>query len=116
MTATVISKAVLATSTPDTCVFDLPAEMGAKFDRLSNVRYARMELEKEEKALKKEIAAILPERVKGVKFVLRVAGVIRANIRLDSKTNVKAAALLEAFPEAYEALASESSYDVLTPA
>lgn len=112
----VISKAVLSATTPDTAVFDLPSDMAAKFDELSNVRYARMELEKREKALKAEITDLLPERQKGVKFVLRVAGVIRANVRQDSKTNVSAKALLEAFPEAYEALAKESSYDVVTPA
>lgn len=113
---TVISKAALSATTPDTAVFDLPDNYSKTFDELSNVRYARMELEKREKALKKEITDLLPARVKGIKYVLRCAGVIRANVRMDSKMNVSAKALLEAFPEAYESLANESQYDVMTPA
>jgi hypothetical protein len=115
MTA-VISKTVLASTSTDTAVFDLPSDMASKFDALSEARYNRMEWEKKEKALKKEILAVLPERQKGVKFVLRVAGVIRASVRQDSKTTVKAAELLAAFPEAYEALANTAHYDVVSPA
>lgn len=116
MTAVILTKSVLASQTPDTEVYDLPDEMAAKFDLLSNTRYARMELEKKEKAIKAEILATLPARKKGVKFVLRVAGVVRANVSLRGRTNVSAKALAEAFPEAYNACASETTYDVVDPA
>ena len=99
-----------------TAMFDLPADMAATFDALSEARYARMEAEKREKALKAEILAALPPREKGVKFVLRVAGVIRANVSTRSRTSVNASALLAEFPEAFQALATESTYDTVNPA
>lgn len=114
--AQIITKAQIAQTTKDTALLDLPNEMAAKFDELSLVRYARMEAEKREKELKKEILDSLPEREKGVKFVLRVAGVIRANVSQRGKTTINARALLEAFPEAYEATKFETTFDVLNPA
>lgn len=110
------TKAILSATTPKSATFDLPGTMSGKFDRLSQVRNARLELEAEEKAIKGEILDMLPERAKGIKFVLRVGGVIRANVSKGSRTNVKPTALLEAFPEAYEALATETFYDQVTPA
>jgi hypothetical protein len=112
----VISKAALSATTPDTAVFDLPSELTAKFDRLSEAKYARLELEKEEKRIKKEICALLPERVKGIKYVLRVGGVIRASVTLGHRTTVKGEDLLAAFPEAYEALAQTAYFDTVNPA
>lgn len=111
-------KSTLVSTTNDTEVYDLPAEMGAKFDALSNARYARMEAEKVEKALKAEILATLPARPEGskVKRVLRVAGVVRASIGVGSKENVKVSALREAFPEAAEALVTTATYEIVNPA
>lgn len=115
MTA-VISKAVLSNTTKDTAVFDLPSDLAEKFNRLSEVKYLRLELEKEEKAIKAEILDLLPERVKGVKFVLRVGGVIRASVSKGSRTTVNPSNLLAAFPEAYNALAKTTYFDTVNPA
>lgn len=116
MAQNIITKTQLVSTTKDTALLDLPTEMAAKFDELSLVRYARMEAEKREKELKAEILDSLPERQKGVKFVLRVAGVIRANVSQRGKTTINPKTLLEAFPEAYEACKSETTFDVLNPA
>lgn len=115
MTTATIATPVTATG-EDTLVLDLPDEAADLFDRLSNVKYARQEAEKQEKALKAEILALLPERKRGVKFVLRATGVIRANVTLRSRKNVNQSDLLAGFPEAYEACVSETTFDVLDPA
>lgn len=117
-TVLTVLKSVLVSQTKDTEVYDLPAEFASKFDALSVARYNRMEAEKEEKALKAEILAALPPRPQGskAKRVLRCAGAIRANIGVGSKENVKVSALRAAFPEAAEALVTESTYDIINPA
>lgn len=99
-------------------VYDFPAKFGTTFDALSNARYNRSEWEKKEKALKKELLALLPPRKSGIKFVLRCKNVIRASVRLDSKDKFDHGMLLEAFPEAYNAIVTEDgiSYDVVNPA
>lgn len=111
-------KSTLVSQTNDTEVYDLPDEMAAKFDALSNARYARMEAEKVEKALKAEILSTLPARPQGDKRkrVLRVLGVVRASVGVGSKESVKVADLRAAFPEAAEALVKESFYDIVNPA
>lgn len=114
--AQIITKSQIASTSKDTALFDLPSDMASKFDELSTVRYTRMEAEKREKELKAEILDLLPERQKGVKYVLRVAGVIRASVTQRSKTNISAKDLLAGFPEAYEACKSETSFDVVNPA
>lgn len=120
MTNTVVTlvKSTLVSKNADTEVYDLPADMAAKFDALSNARYLRMEAEKEEKALKAEILATLPARPEKdkTKRVLRVAGVVRASIGVGSKESVKVSDLRAAFPEAAEALVKESFYDIVNPA
>lgn len=113
---TVITKSATTPVSKATEVLDLDAALAPLFDELSNVKYVRQEAEKREKELKAQILASLPARTKGVKFVLRVGGVIRANVSLRSRTTIKNADLLAAFPEAYAACANETDYDVLDPA
>lgn len=113
---TTVTKSNPVSVSTDTEVYDLPDDMAALFATLSEQRYIRMEAEKKEKAAKAAILAALPDRKKGVKFVLRVAGVIRANVSLRSRVTVNAKDLLAAFPEAYAATSKETEYDVIDPA
>jgi hypothetical protein len=117
-TKTVVLTKSALDSDSETEVYDFPAKFAATFDALSNARYTRQEAEKKEKALKKELTALLPPRKKGVKFVLRCKGVIRAAVRLDVKGKADLAMLLSAFPEAYATCYDPegTQYDVVNPA
>lgn len=116
MTDNVITKSFPTTTAKDTEVYDLPESFADLFNSLSEARYNRMEAEKVEKAAKAQILAVLPERKRTVKFVLRVSGVIRASVSLRARTVVSAKELLAAFPEAYAATSHEVEYDVIDPA
>lgn len=114
----VITKGVLASATPTTEVYDLPEEFAPMLDELSNVRYARAEAQKREKELKAELLDLLPARKLGVKYVFRILGVVKGNVRMDSKDKVDLGLLLTAFPEAYAAIVTPdgTQYDVVNPA
>ena len=114
--AQIITKSVPTATTSDTVIFDLGDDFVSTFDALSEARYMRMEWEKKEKALKAEILNSLPERVRGVKFVLRVAGAIRGNVTLRARTGTDSKALAAEWPEAYEATRTETLYDQINPA
>lgn len=114
----VLTKGVLASATPTTEVYDLPEEYAPMLDELSNVRYARSEAAKREKELKAELLALLPARKLGVKYVFRILGVVKGNVRMDSKDKFNLGLLLSAFPEAYAAVCTPdgTQYDVVNPA
>ena len=116
MTATAVIATPVTETTVETLVIDLPDETADLFDQLSNVKYVRQEAEKKEKALKQQILAMLPEQSRTQKFVLRAKGVIRANVRIGHRPNASLKDLLAGFPEAYEAVVTESEFPVLDPA
>lgn len=104
------------TPVPTTREIDLPDHFGAVLAELSELKHARTEIEKREKILKAEVLAALPPRERGVKFVVRVGGVIRANVNRIVRQGNDRKALAEAFPEAYSATLTETEYDSLNPA
>lgn len=97
----------------NTVLLDLPDEVAAAFDALAEARAAKKEAEAREDAAKALILAALPNRIKGVTFIARVGGALRGKITRQSRVNVNAKDLLAAFPEAYEATAKTSEYDVI---
>lgn len=105
--------ATIATKTTE--IVDLDAEMTAVFDELSEATLARQLAESREKELKAMIMAMIPEdQEPHVTFALRVANSIRGKVSVRSRAGVDQKTLKEAFPEAYEATRTSSTYKVFT--
>lgn len=112
----IITASQAVTVAKTTTILDLPDSMAPLFDELANVSFVRQEADKREKEIKALIYANLPEQPKNVKFVLRVASVIRASVTKGSKTTIKADDLMAGWPEAYEACKRVSEYPILNKA
>lgn len=108
------------TTTPDPTTFDLPAS--TKSDKLlarfSEARQQALYWEKELKAAKAEIkvavgASNLPDYVP---MIVRLRGAIRLKISWGTNRGTDRDLLLQGFPEAFEVTATESPYQIVTPA
>lgn len=102
-----------AASANGTVEVDLPDNFAPILAELAELKHARTEIEKREKALKAEVLAALPQRQVGVKFVVRIGGMIRANVNRVVREVTDRKVLAEAFPEAYSATLRETEYDTL---
>lgn len=111
-TATPAHRAANTQTTPETREVILSARFGPMFAELAELKHARTEIEKKEKALKAEIINAIPARTKGLKkTVLRVGGVIRASVSHSTRSGTDRKILAEAFPEAYTATLTETDVD-----
>ena len=113
-TATPAHRAATTQTTPETREVTLPDQFGQKLAELADLKHARTEIEKKEKALKAEIMAAVPARTEGLKkTVLRIGGVIRASVSHSTRESNDRKALAEAFPEAYSATLTETEINSL---
>lgn len=111
------SAATPVTAKKRTRIVEIDASFSALFDELSEVSLARMEAERREKEIKELLKATIPMNAdKSETVVVRAGGKIRAKVSLRGRSGLDAKKLLEAFPEAYAAVATETTYQVITPA
>lgn len=95
----------------------LDESFGPLLEELSEVRMTKAAAEAREKEIKDQLKAEAgPNADKLETLVIRIGGVIRAKITMQSKKGVDAKKLKEAFPEAYEACETDTEYQVVKPA
>jgi hypothetical protein len=95
----------------------LDESFGPLLEELSEVRMTKAAAEAREKEIKDLLKAeVGPNADKLETLVVRIAGVIRAKVTLQSKKGVDAKLLKESFPEAYSVCETETEYQVLKPA
>lgn len=100
-----------------TRVIELDESFSPLFDELSEVALARAEAERREKELKAEILAQAGmNKDRGETIVLKAGGRIRAKVGMRLRTGVSTKDLQAAFPEAYEATKTETTFQVISAA
>lgn len=104
-----------------TIEIDLGDKGKALLDKLAEHRQVRLAAEKEEKVLKAQLAEMIDsglkkEQKRHQKLIVRAAGVLRGTRSWRSRKNTDYDMLLQAFPEAYEAVVSDNEYTQFDPA
>jgi len=95
----------------------LGSEWTDKLNELADVKLTLSEAKLREKELTDELkAAAGPNADKLETLVVRVAGVIRAKINLRGRSGIDKDKLQSAFPEAFEACQTETTYQQVNPA
>lgn len=105
---------ILTQVTENTVVVDADPSIAKAFNELAEARLAVKAAKAREDAAKATILAALPERKLGVTYVVRVVGSIRGKVTAQTRRSADLNSLLLAFPEAYEAVVSDSKpFDVV---
>lgn len=85
-------------------------------DKMAEHRQVRLAAQREENALKEQLQELLPKMKKNSKLTVRAAGVIRGTVSWRKRKNTDFDLLLQAFPEAFEAVVSDNEYTQFDPA
>ena len=109
MSIKIVERVVEVVASVEVATAILPAEAEALVIRLNNARRAAKEIEKEEKAVKDALLAMLGDAEVGV-----INGVERVKVSEVSREGIDKATLVAAFPEAYEASRTVTTYKKLT--
>jgi len=109
MSIKIVERVVEVVAATEVVTAILPAEAEALVIRLNNARRAAKEIEAEEKAVKDALLAMLGEAEVGV-----INGVERIKVTEVSRENIDKATLVAAFPEAYEASRTVTTYKKVT--
>jgi hypothetical protein len=88
----------------------------AILDKMGEFRQARLAAEREEKILKEQLKELLPTLKKNSRMTVRAAGVIRGTVSWRKRKNTDFDLLLQAWPEAFEAVVSDNEYTQFDPA
>jgi hypothetical protein len=95
---------------------DLGDEGAKILDAMAEQRQIRLAAQREEKAQKEKLDAILPKLKKNQRMTVRAAGIIRGTLSWRGRTNVDTDLLLAGWPEAYEAVTERKTYTQFDPA
>jgi predicted phage-related endonuclease len=109
MSVKIVERVVEVVASVEVATAILPAEAEALVIRLNNARRAAKEVEREEAEVKSALMALLGEAQVGV-----INGVERIKVTEVTREGIDKATLVAAFPEAYEAARTTTTYKKVT--